>query len=140
MTTIAYRDGVLASDSLVSSGNTRAGEVRKIARHGNLMGGISGPLDAAEKFLRWIESGCEGDCPQLGDGSDAILIRGRKTFYVGPSGTVVPFRAPFAATGSGENLAIGAMAMGASAIEAVKVAIRFDEGSGGRIASLTLEA
>lgn len=141
MTTIAYRNGILASDALVTSGNARAGKVKKIAKGNGVMGGMSGSAEACQSFIEWIEAGAEGACPGL-DGTDAdgILIKGRKTFYVGPKGVPVPFKAKFAAVGSGEKFALGAMAMGADAATAVKVASKLDVNSGGSVRTLKLKA
>ncbi|WP_336802468.1 hypothetical protein [Kaistia sp. MMO-174] len=135
MTTIAYRDGVLAADSLISSGNARAGQAQKIATCGSTMGGTSGSIEACHRFVQWIEAGAEGDCPELGD-SDGILVRGSQTFYVGSKGVLVPFEAEFAAVGSGEKFALGAMAMGATAERAVEVARELDVHTGGQIVTL----
>jgi len=45
----------------------------------------------------------------------------------------------FYAIGSGAKVALGAMACGKSAIEAVRIAARYDPYTGGRIVSETLE-
>lgn len=53
-------------------------------------------------------------------------------------GGVASFEAPFYADGSGGEYAMGAMAMGANARQAVQVACRFDLASGDGIDTLTL--
>lgn len=42
------------------------------------------------------------------------------------------------AVGSGSHFALAAMACGKTAVEAVRLAARFDPGTGGRVESITL--
>lgn len=142
MTTIAYRDGALAADTLINSGSGgRAGFTCKIARGPKgTLGGSAGRLEDAALFRTWVERDCTGDQPSFSDGFDAILVRPDGWLcYVGEKGRIVPFKAEFAAVGSGEQYAMGAMAAGASAEEAVRAAIQFDTGSGGEIVVLRRE-
>lgn len=141
MTTIAYRDGVLAADSLISSGTMRAGHMTKIARcPAGWIGGVSGGLEAISLFAEWLRTGRVGECPSLGENSDGVLVRPDGTvFYVGPRGSLSQVRADFVAIGSGEKVAVGAMAMGADARRAVEVAAEHDTATGGEIVTLALE-
>lgn len=142
MTTIAYRDGVLAADSLINSGNGgRAGHAVKISkgRQGTL-GGSAGRLEDAALFRSWVERDCKGDAPSFSEGFDSLLILpDGRLCYVGEKGCIVPFMAEFAAIGSGEQFAMGAMAAGASAEDAVRIAIQLDTGSGGEVTMLKRE-
>lgn len=52
----------------------------------------------------------------------------------------VDIDAPFRALGTGSQIALGAMAAGASAIEAVTIASNFDAYTGGDISVFSLEA
>ena len=49
------------------------------------------------------------------------------------------FSEEYATQGSGNEIALGALAMGASAVDAVAVAIRFDAFSGGEIEAVSFE-
>lgn len=65
---------------------------------------------------------------------------------VGPAGGAIlgvrlmrePIAEPFYAVGSGNHFAIAAMACGKTAPEAVRLAARFDSGTGGRVQSMRL--
>ncbi len=136
MTTIAYRDGILAADTMVQGSQMNCGAVTKIAQHENTftMGGACGSAEACQLFRQWILDGAVPPCPTLGDDADGLLIDGAgNTFFVGPKGVMVPFKAKFVAIGSGEKFAMAAMHMGARAIEAVEVAIALDLHSAGPI-------
>lgn len=141
MTTVVYRDGVLASDTLVSDGNCYVADTNKIYRvRGHLVGGC-GSLGAVLRFCEWFKAGAdEGNRPRVDDDFDTITIapNGRVTWY---SHELIPteFRAPFHAVGSGAQVALGALHMGASAKQAVQVAMRVDKHSGGSVRTLRLK-
>lgn len=138
MTTIAYRDGCLAADSLTTSGGLRDGLNLKIRKIGPLLVAGAGASAICERFFDWVRKGMIGDSPWTG--SD-----GGNSFIVAPNGSILVFgqsgpwkvEQPFYALGTGEHLALGAMAHGASAAEAVECAIRFDIYSGGPIRTIT---
>lgn len=142
MTTIAYRDGIIAADSGVTSGSSHVGYATKIGRGGGQykgwVAGVSGNLDWSRAFLDSFE---KGDLlPQAkGDEGGTLLISPRRQMFLW-YGVYTPYRirAPFYAIGSGCNEARGAMAAGASAIEAVRIAKRLDEGTFGPVKSLGL--
>lgn len=135
MTTIAYRDGVLAADSLMTVGDTRAGTMTKIYRQGRLLIGFSGRSSNFESFRSWVKAGAEG----------RFASEGGNVFIIPPEGPAViwgdndyPWResSDYWALGSGEHFALGAMAMGATAEEAVRVTATWDLATGGDITVL----
>lgn len=146
MTTVVYRDGVLAADTLVTGGDTRIGFKSKIAKVGNALVTATGTNALAIRFISWVREGCQGPCPPMAlksavDGAEydttGILIL--------PGGRCVTFRegtgiqwanGPYFAFGSGQDYARGALAMGATAVEAVKAAMEFDIYTGGTIESV----
>lgn len=131
MTTIAYRDGVMAGDSRAYSGN-RAPIGNKVKverlRDGTLLGVSSTVPGGAETVRRWW------------DDRDLDLPSAFSLLAVKPNGDVYyasdtphlsgPLRAPFFAIGSGNELALGAMEMGAAAVEAVRAAAKHDPWTG----------
>lgn len=150
MTTIAYRDGVLAADSLVCGDNTRWGAKTKIVRaRCGIMGGASGDASAAAHYLEWVES-LEKEpqpeaAPDTTHGVDGLLISRDGSVWCWTGGMSLfrmelPEGETFTAIGSGAKLAMGAMAMGASAERAVEIAIKYDIYTGGRITTLALSA
>lgn len=132
MTTIAYRDGVLAADSGNWHSNVLYRSALKVARgpDGSLHG-VTGSAADAETYIRWVQSGMEGDAPK----PDAInREEGRSAFIalvVPPSGDLVRVwtaygwedhhGVQFMAVGAGSEMAIGAMAAGATAEQAVAI-------------------
>lgn len=136
MTTIAYRDGVMAADSQAGCGTTRRGETQKIFRVGPYVVGFSGALGHALRFLKWVEDGMPDARPEIPreDGFRALVAEADGTLLTFDD-DLMPQRidAPFHATGSGVEIALGAMAAGASAEEVVKIAAQFDVYTGGTI-------
>lgn len=141
MTTICFRDGVLAADSRAYSGHaTPIGEKCKIYRHRNgAMMGISTTLPGlGERMGAWFLDDKNPDIEPIfspDEGIDALEIdpHGNVFFYhnsVHPSG---PLHGEFFAIGSGANYALGALHMGADAVDAVRVGIMCDPWSGGEV-------
>lgn len=142
MTTIAYRDGVLAADTLITAGNSRDGFCTKIAKRGAVLAAAAGSLPLACGFLAWFDCGLPAGREPKMQGAEKDDYAIGKIFT--PTGIILTFsdcgwslrRAPFYSFGSGADYAVGAMARGASAAEAVAVAIQFDVGTGGEIETL----
>lgn len=143
MTTVCYRDGVLAADSLVTLGDTKIhGHMRKLRRvHDNLIG-VAGGVAECDEFLSWCKAGgytTETD-PPLGE---------YRALVVQPNGKVLEFEqgkclprmsnTKFYAIGSGAPYALAAMYAGASAVEAVKISCKIDTSSGLPVKKLTLK-
>jgi ATP-dependent protease HslVU (ClpYQ) peptidase subunit len=140
MTTIAYRDGILASDTQVTHGPTiMKSKCRKVFKlpDGSLYG-HTGSLEAGELMRRSLVSG-EAPPNLTSDAFDGIMIRpnGQTFFYENKAW--VKLKVDFCALGSGKEHAYGAMAVGASAEQAVHAAITLDPVSGGRVQYVELE-
>jgi ATP-dependent protease HslVU (ClpYQ) peptidase subunit len=141
VTTIAYRDGVLAGDTRVVSEDTVLPvRERKIFRlpDGSLIA-AAGDAEQGELLLRAMRKGYPP--PRLsGDAEvEAILIKPGGALFFYESNLWLRQRALFYAIGTGRSYALGALAQGASAIEAVRIGIRFNAHSGGRVQSLRLD-
>lgn len=140
MTTIAYRDGVMAADSLVTGHGIRMGSLAKVirAKDGTLAGAAGNTLDSA-KLLTWVRlMGAEcrdNDVPPTEDKDTSLLIAYPDGIveWIGAHDGRVAVDAGFHAIGSGGEIAIGAMAFGATAEQAVEIACRFDVWSGGPV-------
>lgn len=154
MTIIAYKDGVMAADTLCSSNGTAIGFGVKIARSraGDLIG-ASGPSDWTSAMLEWFRAGERRARPKYidKDGSfgTAIVVRSKYKseclFFYGD--VAVPEPSPLSpgpsggfATGSGRDIAMGAMFAGASAADAVRAAMALESGCGGTLTILSHEA
>ena len=131
MTTIAYRDGIMASDSACFDSSLYQGEVDKLWTLPPIgLIGCSGEIGAMIQFVDWLKDGSDRKRkPDFPDDCDFESI------VVSPDGEVmhydrhlVPIRVAndLHAIGSGRKLALGAMMAGASADEAVKIACHYD--------------
>ncbi|RAK68814.1 peptidase S14 [Phenylobacterium kunshanense] len=146
MTTIAYRDGVLASDSRAYSGDkTPIGSKQKIHRlaDGTLLGVSTASIGGDALVRRWVEAGCPAarNDDLKPDSFTALMVRANGDVFYANNNLewTGPLDVPFIAAGSGEHYALGAMAMGASAERAVEVACELDVWSAHPIRTLRLE-
>ena len=141
MTTIVWDGQTLAADRLITLGGHVMGHVVKIRRceDGRLIGGC-GELDVLSVFLNWLESGGDRpECMSAKSVADGVEI-GRKgeVWFHSQHGRTLMTPGPLA-LGSGARYALAAIACGKTAVEAVKVAAKFDTCTGGRIDALTLK-
>jgi hypothetical protein len=137
MTTLAYRHGVLAADSLTTSNGYRDGQAIKIRKLGPLLVGGCGTSAICEQFVDWVKNGMKGDSPWTGkDAGNSMVVLPDDTILVWGHNGPWRSRSDFYAMGSGELLALGAMAHGANAAEAVEAAMRFDVHSGGPVRTI----
>jgi hypothetical protein len=142
VTTIAYRDGVMAADALTCQGDALVGTAKKIVRnaHGDLAG-CAGAAVVTRAFLAWFLGGEQGrfsaDGAARGDlRFRGLIVRARGRIQVFEDEGWYTFCAPYVAIGSGAPEARGAMFSGADAITAVRAARAHDAGTGGRITVL----
>lgn len=140
MTTIAFKDGVMAADRQVTFGSMNDCEATKIAKAPNGdIAGVCGKLALAAEFLRWFAKN-EGAGPRpslLDDDKDnetwALVARTDGTLEIHDPRGWAKISAPFYALGSGADFAFAAMACGCGAADAVKIAARFDIKTGAAI-------
>ncbi len=136
MTTIAFDGKTLAGDTSWQSSYNQQHHTPKIGRRAGIAWGVSGYGTDAVQFNQWMRAGRPADAKPKLDGADcfsAIVIEGGEAVrYEGASLTVCPAGVP-AATGSGCEIAMGAMMAGASAKRAVEIAIILNSDSGGRV-------
>ncbi|MEI9428729.1 peptidase S14 [Mesorhizobium sp. Cs1299R1N3] len=143
MTTIVYRDGVMAADSRAYAGDKHPiGTKSKLRRlsDGSLLGVSASIPGLPESFRRAVEkTGVEADLEAEFD-CKALLVKpdGTVWFYNNGPGFTGPLKGEFFSTGSGEQYAYAAMVMGADAVRAVEVAIECDAWTKAEICRLTL--
>lgn len=158
MTTVVFRDGIMASDSSSSRGNGRLSlNSLKMARlsSGVLLGwagsGLNGGREVREPFeqvkvyedfpRRSVLTALETDCLlliALPNGSLWECAIDPPDGKMGWSASIYTVH-EFSAIGTGAEYAIGAMTIGASAEQAVAAAIKWDTKSGGEIKTLNLK-
>lgn len=134
MTTLAYKDGVLAADSMALNSWNILGAKGKIDRRGDILFGASGRSSAiCRKFVDWGRRGFVGDPPQMSYEADldacGFIVPEADRIIMWTKDGPNEFRAPFFAFGSGGEFATGALAAGASPQEAIRIAARFDLGT-----------
>lgn len=137
MTTIVYRDDILAADSRGScSGWIQPGKETKLFRLSDgRAAGVTGQWAVARKLLSWVESDQSTDQP---DGDARVIAVGKK-IEVFEDGHSYIENAKFMAWGSGMPPALGALHAGASAVEAVRIASLVDPSTGGKVISMECE-
>ena len=142
MTTLVYRDGVLAADSQAGIGPYQVpGTTRKVGtlRDGRLVAFV-GSCAGGANFIRWLNAGSPNDPPRLGRDTVVVVVNLDGTVLVHEDEGVFDGNdAPFLAWGSGLAPALGALHVGASAVEAVKAATLVDSASGGPVQSVRLK-
>lgn len=136
MTTIAYRDGVMAADSGVWFGDGLAPWGRKIVvdTEGTLYG-VCGNAGQCNDFIEWVVAGSVGERPaadKMPEGGSSYLVmkvtQGGPVRILTAHGTEV-YAAPYFSIGAGNTAALGAMFCGASAVRAIEAAIAHASGA-----------
>lgn len=143
MTTIAYRAGVMASDSGAWIGDASHGWAVKLAKgvDGSLHG-VSGNAAQCSAYLEWVKSGYRGDEPRADTEPDS-----RSSFIVLIAPPMGPLRlrtargdevyeAPYFSIGAGAPTAYGALFMGATAEQAIEAAKEHASGAFGHVQSI----
>ena len=129
MTTIAYKRGVIACDKQATEGGT----IVRCASKAKIVDGkvycISGSVATGLKFIRQLT---ESDEPAEDFKATVVcmdLKTGKATVYEGNDEPQI-VEDVFYAWGSGGDVALGALAMGASPAEAVRIASKWDTSTG----------
>ena len=143
MTTIAWKDGVLAADTRVTIGDViDPSEHKKVFRlkNGALIGlsGDAGVMMRVLKQLRRDPDDFESIDVHKAE-LNAIYVSADGKVFERDSNGWTRITAKYAATGSGYVPALVAMRMGASAREAIKIAMEFDKNTGGKVRSVRLK-
>ena len=133
MTTIAFDGNILASDSR-STGSYIDDKTKKIFKQGNRYYGIAGRYTSALLFLQWSNDRTK-EKPRLEDDFDVIEIENGKAFYYDKNLVKTPQNIP-CSIGSGCHLAMAAMYCDKTAKEAVEIAKKLDECTGGKVQSV----
>lgn len=157
MTTIAFRDGVMVSDSKMSGNDVFVGEFKKVFKlvleqelswverlvfrkepeQLEYLIGAAGNVEDITDYIACLFYGeprtkGEFDCSLMAveeDGKGGYIIRK----YEGGSMKGFEVKAKYSSIGSGFEIALGAMYQGATAEEAVQAAMYHDNMSGGEI-------
>lgn len=148
MTTIAYKDGILAVDSRETI-HTEAGGTRVFnncikAQHDeekNIIVAHCGDSAEAQQAQDWYLSKGRKKKPEFEEGVDFALyiLKKKGLFYMGANLHEIQLHEEYYADGSGVKIALGAMYAGASAVDAVEAAAEHDPYTGGKIRAYSLK-
>ena len=137
MTTIAANHQMMACDSKVVDGGIVTSVKTKIYKINGDIIGFAGSLSEGMAFVAWYKDQ-EKDKPPIDDTS-ILLLRSDGLYTMESNFTLLPETTyGFYAIGSGSHIAMGAMMAGADPYEAVKIAAKLDNDSGGRVRKLSL--
>lgn len=153
MTIICVRDGIMAADSAVWSGDVVVGHAIKILRgRGNALIGCAGAFAATKRFRDWwadvgpysARYGIETFLPNASEDSGfaALVLDPDGVLYFDEKGNVIDESGfPFSVTGDDTAIAIatGAMCAGASAAEAVEICIKRASYARGTVQVMSLQ-
>ena len=144
MTVIAFKDGVMAADTMLSAHNSQ-NRAQKIVRlpDGGVAGGC-GVWTRAYSGLAWLADGGDAGA-RKGDSPEPPIIADAQILIARPDGSLwlledefpaYPLRDSTAAIGCGSDAALMAMTLGLSPVEAVARVTRQDVLCGDPVQSL----
>lgn len=131
VTTIAYRDGIVAADSQLNLGNIKVKSSPKIVllSSGEILAAAGWMYNIAKAQAFFDQKNWRDkldDAPEFEEGFDAILFSKGKPYYCSRNCIPFPVEHPFFAIGSGTDIALAAMYTGMSAPDAVLLASELD--------------
>ncbi|WP_323615384.1 proteasome subunit beta [Pseudomonas putida] len=141
MTTIAYKDGVIAYDSQITRGDVITyDDYEKCIEQGGVKFFCSG---AAPDFQRLVDA-YFGAKPDGNIDATALVLDGESLMMIAVDDATGLWKSPLLrdrpyAIGSGTPYAFAAMGMGASAEKAVEMAARRDTSTGGRVRTMRVD-
>ena len=146
MTTIAFDGEILAADTQMYCGNFKCQDpVTKIKVVEGIAYAITGYVAWFDAWIQWYKSGSNPHHTPMCSFNDdnqgnLIVVQKDGTGFIYSKAMPYPARiGKLDAWGSGSEFAIGAMMHGATAIEAVEIAIKANSGTDGNVISIKLE-
>tara|TARA_R110002012_G_scaffold315261_2_gene528917 strand:- start:5390 stop:5842 length:453 start_codon:yes stop_codon:yes gene_type:complete len=144
MTTIAYKDGVMAADSGSWFSGACAPWAMKLSQgpDGTLYG-AAGNAAQCEAFHKWVRTGCHGEAPKpdiTGDLESSFIVLAAEVDgpirLITAHGAESYYYAPYFAIGAGAAVAMGAMFAGGDAETAVRAVLTHGDGAAGAVRTL----
>lgn len=141
MTVIAYRDKIIAVDSLCISSGCKS-TIKKFARVGDDLLIGTGYQSQFLQFVDWYQKGADPTkwptCDR-NDFTNVIVCTAGKVFEYEWLPQPIEIIDAYMAWGSGRDMAMGAMYMGATAEQACMAAAQHNNGCGGRIHTFKID-
>lgn len=127
---------------MISYGSYSNGERSKIEKCGRRVVALAGDAWLRIPLERWVRMGCpEDEVPAdlLEHETDfnCLIVEDDGSVFCFAKGYLMPVPGEYIAIGSGASFALGAMAMGATAEEAVRASARHDKNTGGVVTSIS---
>jgi hypothetical protein len=133
VTCVAYRDGIIAADSMSVVEEVKMdNEVKVAKRKGHLFGLAGNAMPPMDKAIAWYFSKNRGPFKPY-KFSLLVVTPDKKVYDIDQNNGCVAITAPFYAVGSGAIGAICAMEVGATADQAVAACIKWCESVGGKV-------
>lgn len=145
MTTVVYKNGCLAFDSRLVEDNICTGTIVKGRHTKNLLMAGCGACEDIVAVFDWLEAGGgEENKKKFGLAREVkcqVLTINKNGEVISYEGQLYPMKtnSPWYALGSGSDVALGALEMGATAKEAVQVASKYDVNTGGTVHTLSIK-
>ena len=135
MTTIAWKDGILAADKRSTDGNV-AHTCTKMYRKKGYVIAFSGYVQEGLKFIEWWDKK-KGKPPNKDTDVLVMCIEtGACVHWEAKSKIGIPVEDECTAIGTGAAIAIGAMEAGATAEQAIQIASKRDPNSGNGVQTI----
>jgi 20S proteasome alpha/beta subunit len=133
MTTVVYdaRTREMVSDTQMSMHKTKVDKIYRL--NDNSLVGVSGSLSDILLMLEYLNTpeGETAEKPTIGENNYLLRVdTNNDVFLYTPTLIGVQMYGDYFAIGSGSDYAMGAMAQGATAEEALAIAHKFDDGTG----------
>ena len=139
MSVVAWDGETLAADRALGRGETKTeGSKLFVSRNKKRACAVVGDVAEGFALAKWYISSRRGAAPVTSD-STLIIVEDGACYEIGSNGQPIRVEGKFAAWGSGDQVAIGALAHGASAIEAVKICCTHCDGCGFGVDSFTVQ-
>ena len=137
MTAIAYRDGILAGDTLWGDGGLKTYDSKVSKYRGHLVGMCGNDVPSVADIIKWffwdkadVKRKTEFEKVDF----QLLVIDPNGVIWVCDNrGMMHKVKSEFWAIGTGAHVCLGAMEVGANAKEAVKAAIKWADGCGGTV-------
>lgn len=136
MTTIAWDGKTIAADRRSSYHGNPSKKLRRM-KDGSVCGG-AGESEAIRQAISFLDNDRDS-MPSKGEQTILRVFADGRAEYTHELGERMAIELPYFAIGTGRDYAMGALAMGATAQQAVEIASRFDSDSGGGVDVLTPE-
>lgn len=147
MTTLVYRDGVIAADHQITEDYTKTHE-QKIFFSGDAVIGITGDLYVSREFVNWYKKYATSTSKRINKPEYfndeffecLVCTKNKIATWSNYLLSVDMTYSDYIALGSGKDVANGALFVGASATDAVRAAAHHDLDTGGEVLSIDIQS